>query len=80
MVLEDVATLAEAGAIVLGGAGIFNAWTDVILVFEGGRLRPYRVSYSNPVGARVVLDRKTWKPFNDKPFLKRQIEWLELAA
>lgn len=80
MVLQDVATLAEAGAIVLGGAGILNAWTDLVLVFERGRLRPYRVSYRNASDARVVLDRSNWDPIKDEPFPDRRVEWLETAA
>jgi hypothetical protein len=80
MILQDVANLADAEAVVLGGAGVFNAYTDLLIIFEKGCIRPYRVSYRNKDGVRVGLNRSSWKPIEEKPFLDRQIEWLERIA
>ena len=76
MRLRECDSLAEAASLILGGAGVFNVFTDLVLVFEHFRLRPYRTSYRDQAGARVVFDgRHTKDDFPD-----RQIEWLELAA
>jgi hypothetical protein len=78
MLLEEVATLEEAAKLVLGGAGVFNVFTDVELVFEGFKLRPYRVTYSDQKGERVIFDREHLT--DERHFLNRRIEWLEAAA
>ena len=78
MLLHECGTLAEAAGLVLDGAGIFNVFTDLELVFEHGRLRPYRVTYRDHTGARVLWDGTHEK--DERPFPDRQIEWLELAA
>ena len=78
MLLHECGSLARAADLVLGGAGVFNVFTDLVLVFERGRLRPYRVSYRGHAGARVVFDGTHIK--DDRPFPERQIEWLELAV
>jgi hypothetical protein len=78
MILQECDTLSEAAAWVTGDAGVFNGFTDFVLVFEHFQLRPYRVSYRAKSGARVLFARETWN-IDDRPFPDRQIEWLQLA-
>lgn len=80
MLLHECSTLAAAANLVLGGAGIFNVFTDLVLVFEHSRLRPYRASYRDDDGARVVFDGRHAKDGIPLPFPDRKIEWLELAT
>jgi hypothetical protein len=78
MLLRECAALAETEELVLGGAGVFNVYTDLVLVFEHFCLRPYQVSYRDYSGARVIFDRshiKTLKRYPD-----RQIAWLASAT
>lgn len=79
MILRECASLVEAAETVLGGGGVFNNFTDFVLVFEHFRLRPYRVTYRAKSGARVMFARETWNK-DDMPFPDRQIEWLTLVA
>jgi hypothetical protein len=74
MLLSDFSTLEEAVQEVLGGAGIFNAFVDFVLVFHHFKLRPYQVTYRDHSGARIIWGA-TYKP-EDRPFLDRQIRWL----
>jgi hypothetical protein len=76
MILYELATLADAAELVLGVAGVFNGFTDFVLVFEHFRLQPYRVSYQAKSGARVVFAEDKSND-DDSPFPDRQIEWLE---
>ncbi len=79
MILYECDTLEEAAGLVVGDAGVFNAFTDFVLVFEHFRLRPYRVSYRAKGGERVFFCRDRWN-HDDRPFPDRQIEWLDVAA
>jgi hypothetical protein len=78
MFLTECDSLAEAAQLVLGGAGVFNVFTDLELVFDHFRLRPYRVSYRSGSGARVIFARDQLA--NERVFADRQIEWLGVAA
>ena len=80
MLLRECASLNAAAKLVLGGAGVFNVFTDIVLVFDHFRFRPYRASYCDETGTRLIFDGRHTK--DDKPLLfrDRQIEWLELAA
>jgi len=78
MTLHDCATLNEASEMVVDDAGVFNVFTDLLLVFDHFTLRPYRVTYRDHKGARVVWDGSHKK--DDRPFPDRRIEWSELVA
>ena len=78
MVLLEFATLGDAGQFVVGGAGVFNGFTRLALVFDHFRLCHYRVSFLDHTGARIIFDGTHEK--DDRPFPGRQIEWLELAS
>jgi hypothetical protein len=78
MWLRECKTLVEAGKRVLGRAGVFNVYTDLVLVFKHFRLRPYQVSYQDYSGTRVVFDRSHIKALKRYP--NRQIAWLASAA
>jgi hypothetical protein len=78
MYFTECNSLSEAAQLVLGGAGVFNVFTDLELVFDHFRLRPYRVSYRGGTGARVVFAKDQLA--NEKVFADRQIEWLGVAA
>ena len=80
MLLHECSTLAEAASLVLGGAGVFNVFTDLVLVFEHFRLRSYRTSYRDESGARAVFDGRHTKDDVPLHFPDRQIEWLGLVA
>jgi hypothetical protein len=80
MLLHECGSLAEAASLVLGGAGVFNVFIDLVLVFEHFRLRPYRASYRDQAGARVVFDGRHTKDDVPLQFPERHIEWLELVA
>jgi hypothetical protein len=79
MLLVECHTLEEAARLVLDDAGVFNVFTDLVLVFEHFRLRPYRTSYRDQSGERVVFDGRHTK---DVPlhFPEGRIEWLELGT
>jgi hypothetical protein len=79
MLLQECGSLAEAASLVLGGAGVFNVFTDLVLVFEHFRLRPYRTSYRDEFGTRVVFDGRHTKDDVPLRFPDRQIEWLDLV-
>ena len=78
MHLTDCSSLSEAAQVVLGGAGVFNVFTDLELVFDHFRLRPYRVSYRAPTGARVIFAKEQLA--DERIFADRQIEWLGQTA
>ena len=74
MLLSDFANLEEAAQEVLGGAGVFNAFVDFVLVFQRFKVRPYQVTYRDHSGARVIWGA-AYKP-EDRPVPNRQIQWL----
>jgi hypothetical protein len=74
MLLWDCDSLAGAESLVLGGGGVFNAFTDLMLVFEHSCLRPYQVSYRDDSGSRMVFYRSHLE--GEKWFYDRKIEWL----
>ena len=84
MSLRECATLADAEKLILGSAGVFNIFTDLMLVFRNfGRhyrkfyLRPYQLTYRDDSGARVVFDRsREDSQLLLKRYRDRQIEWL----
>jgi hypothetical protein len=75
MILHECSTLSEATDFVVGGAGVFNVFTDLVLVFEGSKLRPYLVTYRDSTGAQVAWDGTHKK--DDRPFPNRTVQWLE---
>jgi hypothetical protein len=78
MYLTECNSLSEAAQLVLGGAGVFNVFTDLELVFDHLRLRPYQVSYRGQTGARVIFAKEQLA--DERVFADRQIEWLGEAA
>jgi hypothetical protein len=79
MYLREYASFQEAADCVLGGGGVFSPWTDLVLVFDHLRIRPYRASYQGKSGARVPFDRWEYKS-DDGPITDPQIEWLEAGT
>jgi hypothetical protein len=75
MVLREYSTLSDAEGYVLGGSGVFNVYTDCVLVFEHFRIKPYRVSYKTKSGARSFFVRERWDKAN-RPFPERRLEWI----
>jgi len=78
MYLTECGSLSDAAELVLGHAGVFNVFTDLELVFDHFRLRPYRVSYRGETGARVIFAKDQMA--NERVFADRQIEWLGTMA
>jgi hypothetical protein len=78
MYLTECSSLSEAAQLVLGGAGVLNAFTDLELVFGRFRLRPYRVTYRGRTGARVIFAKEQLA--DERIFADRKIEWLGEAA
>jgi len=78
MVFHECATLEGAAELVMGETGVFNAFTNLVLVFEHFCLRPFRVTYRDHAGARVFWNGTHKK--EDRPFPDRQIEWQKVTA
>lgn len=74
MILHECTTLADAARLVMGGAGVFNGFTDLVLVFDEFELRSYRVSYRDHTGARAPWAGRHIE--DDWPYPDRQLEWL----
>jgi len=74
--LTEYKTLENAERYILGGAGVFNSFTNLVLVFDHLRLRNYRVTYRSRRDDRRVEFDITARNIADRPYRDRRIEWL----